>query len=353
MISAYIIAFLIAAIVSCGLTPLVRRMSLCHGWVDKPSSRKMNKKPMPTIGGLAIYLGFVAAIAFLMFKEPFSQEMGKFLGVLAGGLIIILIGIQDDIKGLTPRRKLFYQISAAMIASTFGYAIFKARTPMGETVHMPALISMGVTIFWIVGITNAVNLLDGLDGLAAGIVAIIAGSLFFAAAKSGNPVTAILAIALMGSCLGFLPHNFYPAKIFMGDTGSMFLGMSLALISIEGAQKSSTLITLLIPIIAMGVPVMDTGLSILRRLVKGNGVFKADKEHIHHKLVFINGSQREAVLRLYFLTLCFGVIAISLTGIQGVWTFVALVVTAMLTLRWVVNHGVLDFVDEHEGKVLR
>ncbi|MBN2119852.1 MAG: undecaprenyl/decaprenyl-phosphate alpha-N-acetylglucosaminyl 1-phosphate transferase [Candidatus Omnitrophica bacterium] len=347
----YLITFLVALLASFTLTPFVRQLSIKNKWLDKPGQRKMNKKPVPTAGGIAIYLGFVLAIAFFMFKKTFAGDLNKFVGFLGGGLIIVLSGIQDDIKGLTPRRKLFYQIMAASIASIFGYVIFKVSGPFGGAFHLTELLSMVITIFWIVGITNAVNLLDGLDGLASGVVAIIAVTLFFAALKSASPVVALLSIAVVGSSLGFLPHNFYPARIFMGDTGSMFLGFGLALISIEGAHKGSTLITLFIPIIAMGVPVVDTFLSILRRLVKGNGVFRADKEHIHHKLVFLNGSQRDAVLRLYFLTACFGLIAVSFTGMRGIWSLFALIATAILTLRWVVNHGFLDFVEHEKGQV--
>ena len=348
MFKYYIPIFLIAGLISFLLTPFIRQLSLMKGWLDKTGHRKVHKKPVPLLGGLAIYTGFVLAVSFFMFHKPFAESMQKFAGLLGGATIILLVGIADDIKGLTPRRKLLYQIIAATIASSFGYTVIKVSHPLGGAFYMPVLFSLGFTIFWIVGITNAVNLLDGLDGLSSGVVAIISGSLFFAAVKGGSPLVAFLSIALAGSCLGFLPHNFYPAKIFMGDTGSMFLGFCLSLISIEGAYKGSTFITLFIPIIAMGIPVIDTALSILRRLVRGGKVFQADKEHIHHKLL-LGGSQREAVIRIYFLTACFGMIAISFTGMNEVWVFFALIATAVLALRWVVNSGFLDFVDDDTG----
>jgi len=343
----YIPTFITAAAASFALTPLVRRVSIKKGWLDKAGHRKVHKKPVPLLGGLAIYAGFILSTVFFMLTGAFAGDINKFWGLLAGSFIILLVGIADDIRGLSPRRKLLYQVAAATVAYIFGYVIIKVTHPLGGSFYIPALFSMALTIFWIVGFTNAVNLLDGLDGLSSGVVAIISGSLFFAAIKGGNYFVAILSLGIAGSCLGFLPHNFYPAKIFMGDTGSMFLGFCLALISIEGAYKGSTFITLFIPIIAMGVPVVDTSLSILRRLVKRNHVFKADKEHIHHKLL-LGGSHREAVVRLYFLTACFGLIAISFTGMNEVWVFFALLATGALTLRWVVNSGFLDFADEHK-----
>lgn len=346
MYKYYLATFLIAAGITYLLTPLVRRLSLRMGWLDKPNWRKINRKPMPLLGGVAIYLGFVISMLLLISKTPFTYSAHKLLGLLGSSLIIFLVGIEDDTKGLTPRRKLFYQVIAAAIAFLFGFEIIKVSHPFGGVFQIPILISMAITVFWIVGFTNAVNLMDGLDGLASGVVAIIAGSLFFASLRGNNPIAAILSIGLAGSALGFLPYNFYPAKIFMGDTGSMFLGFILALVSIEGAYKGATFVTFFIPIIAMGVPVVDTWLAIFRRLVKGNGVFHADKEHVHHKLLFREGSQREAVITLYFLTACFGSIAIALSRMGGVWAFFAIVITAILTLRWAINSDFFDFIKE-------
>jgi UDP-GlcNAc:undecaprenyl-phosphate GlcNAc-1-phosphate transferase len=312
------------------------------GWLDKPNWRKVNKKPMPLVGGLAIYLGFIVACALVLPKSPVAVNNEKLLGFLAGSFIILLVGITDDIKGLSARRKLFYQMAAALLAYISGYSIIKVSNILGGAFHAPAIISMTLTVIWIIGFTNAINLMDGLDGLAAGVSAIIAASLFFAGIRSNNIIVSLLAIGIAGSTLGFLPYNFYPAKIFMGDTGSMFLGFALSLISIEAAHKGATFVTLLIPIIAMGVPTVDTGLSIIRRLIKGNGVFKADKEHIHHKLLVREGAQRPAVITLYLLTGSFGLIAIALSRMTGIWAAFAIIITAILTLRWIFNAGFLD-----------
>lgn len=339
----YFISFIIAFCVAYALTPLVRRVSLKMQWLDKPNWRKVNAKPMPLVGGLAIFAGFLTAILFVSDQEPFLTLKDKLWPALAASSIICLVGMADDIKGLSPRRKLFYQLVAATVAALLGFMIAKVSSPFGGHINAPFVFSFLITVIWIIGFTNAINLMDGLDGLAAGVSTIIAVSLFFAALKINNPLMAILSIAIAGSAAGFLPHNFYPAKIFMGDTGSMFLGFMIALISIEGAFKGATLLTLIIPIVAMGIPIIDTGLSILRRLVKGNGVFKADKEHIHHRLLIQEGSQKKAVIRLYLLTGSFGLISVSLGGMKGVWLLFALILTAILTLRWIHNTNLLDF----------
>jgi len=342
----YLIAFILAGGVSFILTPLVRQLSLKMGWLDEPNWRKINKKPIPRMGGIAICLGFAISLAVLASKEPFAHDRYRLLGLLGSALVIFLVGVEDDIRGLSARRKLFYQIIAALVACLFGYLIEKISFPFGGPLNLPFIVSLGITVFWIVGFTNAINLLDGLDGLASGVVAIIAASLCFASIKNSNPFAAILSLAIAGSALGFLRYNFYPAKIFMGDSGSMFLGFVLALISIEGAHKGATLIAMSIPVIAMGVPVVDTGLSILRRLVNGNGVFKPDKEHVHHKLLYREGSQKKAVITLYFLTASFGAIAMALSGMSGIWALFALIITALLTLRWAINSGLFDFIEE-------
>jgi len=344
MVILYILTFGMTLFLSLMLTPIIRDVSIEMKWVDKPNQRKVNVRPVPLLGGIAIYAAFAIPLLILLPAGKFVYDINKLYGLLGGSFVIFMAGIHDDIKGLTPRRKLFYQITASMIAYVSGYTINLIRNPFGEPLQFPFLISIAVTTFWIVGFTNAVNLLDGLDGLAAGISAIVAGSLFFFALAVGNALMALLSVALIGSTLGFLRYNFYPAKIFMGDSGSMFLGYVLSLIAIEGSYKGATFVTVLLPVIAMAVPVLDTGLAIVRRLASGKGIFKADKEHIHHKLLLKEGSQKRAVLTLYSLTICFGLIAIGLSGIKGVWAHAGMAVTAVLTVRWVINHGLLDFV---------
>lgn len=312
-------------------------------WLDNPNWRKINKKPMPLMGGVAIFIGVMLSLLPIFLSGGIPIEKMKLTGLLGSSFVIFLVGVTDDIWHISARRKLVYQIMAAATAYLFGYNIVEVSNLFGGSSHMPVVISMGLTIFWIIGFTNAINLMDGLDGLAAGVVAIISVSLFFSAIRNDHLVPAILSIAVAGGAVGFLRHNFYPAKIFMGDCGSMFLGFILSLISIEGAYKGTTAVTLFIPIIAMGAPVADTFLSILRRLVKGEGVFKADKDHIHHKLLYMEGSQKQAVIKLYLLTGSFGLIAIALSRMKGIWAFFAILITAILTLRWIINHKFLDF----------
>lgn len=343
MYKKYLLAFSIAGGISLALTPLIKRLSLKMGWLDKPNWRKMNKQPMPLLGGMAIYLGFVIPLTLLMHQETFSANIHRFSGIMVGSLIIVVAGLIDDIKGLTAIIKLLFQIAAAVAVYVFGFTIIKVSSPFGGTFHIPEIVGMGLTVFWIVGFTNAVNLLDGLDGLSSGVVAIISASLFFAALKSQNPVMALLAITICGSALGFLPYNFYPAKIFMGDSGSLLLGFILSIISIEGAYKGATFTAVLVPVVAMAIPFLDTGLAIIRRVISGKGIMKADKEHIHHRLLFREGSQKKAVLTLYWLTLSFGLIAIALSGMKGIWAYSAIFVTILLTLRWLKNSKLLDF----------
>ena len=343
MFKMYAFSFLVAAAVAFSLTPVVRLISLKMGWLDRPNWRKMNNKPMPLLGGVAIYLGFLVAILLFIHQKPFVAEIHRFKGIILGSLIIVLAGIFDDIKGLNALTKLFFQITAAVTVYLFGFTIMKVSGPLGGSFYLPEIASMSLTVFWIVGFTNAVNLLDGLDGLSSGVTAIISGSLFFAAIKAQNPVMALLAITICGSALGFLPHNFYPAKIFMGDSGSLLLGFILSIISIEGAYKGATFTTMLVPVIAMAIPFIDTGLAIIRRILSGKGIMKADKEHIHHRLLFREGSQKKAVLTLYGLTLSFGLIAIALSGMKGIWAFFSILITILLTLRWLKNSKLLDF----------
>jgi UDP-GlcNAc:undecaprenyl-phosphate GlcNAc-1-phosphate transferase len=344
MITNFIITFVVAFGVAFAVTPIVRIISLQMGWLDKPNWRKIQRKPMPLLGGAAIFAGFILAILLVRLRGPIFGDLYRFWGVVICSFLIVLVGIQDDIRGLSARRKLFYQIAIAMTAYVFGFSIITISHPLGGSVQAPVWVSMFFTIFWIVGFINAVNLLDGMDGLAAGVVAIISASLFFFGVRGGNYAVAILALALGASALGFLPHNFHPAKIFMGDTGSMLLGFILAIISIEGAYKAQTFVTMVVPLVAMALPFIDTGLSIIRRLIRKKKIFEADKEHVHHKLMGQGGSQKEAVMTLYFLTLCFGLIAVGLSRMRGYWALGAIVITALLTIRWALNFRLLDFI---------
>ncbi len=339
----YLTLFLIAFTISYVLTPLIRLLSIKMGWFDKPNYRKINSEPMPLLGGMAIFISYTITLFILHLFHPHLFSQQKFMGFWGSTMIIIVAGVVDDIFYITPRRKLFYQVCAASLAYVHGFNIAVISGPTGGHFAVPMFVSYLLTVFWMVGFTNAVNLLDGLDGLAAGVSAIVAMTLFFAGVRGHNTSIAILSLPLAASALGFLRYNFYPAKIFMGDTGSMFLGFSLALISIEGAFKGSTFFAIFVPIIAMGLPFFDTGLSIIRRIIMGQKIFQADKEHVHHQLLMIKGHQKNVVLTLYMLTISFGLIAVSLAGMHGMGAFVAVVITTILTIQWAKSFGLLDF----------
>lgn len=328
------------------LTPLVKKIAMAKGIYDKPGHRKVHETKMPTMGGVAMYLAFISAMFAAFFLAPNEMRgflvSSKYIGLYLGAIIIVGLGVYDDIKGMNAKFKLVVQILVAAILIVCGFGIEEITSPIGGTMHI-GFFGLIFTIIWIVGLINAINFLDGLDGLASGIAAIIAFFLFLAALKQGNVVTAFLAAALVGSCIGFLPFNFSPAKIFMGNAGSMFLGLVLAIIALEGFNKSRTLIALIVPIIALGIPIIDVTLAVFRRLMKGLHIFHADKEHIHHQLLIDRKSQSKVVLSMYFLCCCFGLIALSFTGIKGIFVIVALALVVIVTFDWIRKSGFLDF----------
>jgi len=345
MLQVYLKTFLTSGLVALLATPLYIIFAKRRGIVDKPGARKVHRKAMPTTGGIVMWVAFLVGILFAfnsapLFMKPFTDRMA---GLTLGAFIIILLGLYDDIKGISPKGKLAGQVLAAIALMGYGFVITELTNPFGTGKLMLGIFSIPFTLIWIVGVTNAMNLSDGLDGLAAGISGIVVIFILAAALKQGNFVVAFLALALAGSALGFLPYNFSPARIFMGDTGSMFLGFALSAIAIEGYQKSTAIVTLLVPIIALAVPIMDTALSILRRSVRKSKVFTADKEHIHHKLLIERESQRGVVLSLYFLTTCFGLIALSFQDLKGIYGIAALVIVSVVTYRWLKISGFLEF----------
>ncbi len=344
MIRYFLAAFFISAAAAIILTPIIRRMALALGIVDKPGGRKVHRKNMPTLGGIAIAAAFFAGItvAFKAVPGAMSAFSLKFSGLCVGSAIILLLGIVDDIRPLKAKLKLVFQVIAALILIGCGFTVQEVTIPFFGKFSL-GISGAVFSMLWIVGIVNAINLLDGLDGLAAGVSGIASFFIFLSAVGQNDYVVAFLAFALTGACAGFLPFNFYPARIFMGNPGSMFIGFILAAISIISFQKSSTVITLFIPVIALGVPIIDTLLAIVRRLSKKKHIFQADKEHIHHKLLFREESQRRVVLSLYFLSVCFGMIALSFRGIKGLYAIVALGVVILVTYKWMKDSGFLDF----------
>jgi len=321
--------FLIAFLSSLGLailfTFLVKNVAIKFKLFDWPAPRRIHPRPLPRLGGVAIFLAFVLVILFFT-----TGAGGHFLvfdkhlaGFLAGATLLVLVMIVDDIRGLSPWVKLFWQIVAALIIIVVGIGIDFITNPLGgiyllngyqipiiiagTTYHFAVLADL-FTLVWIVGIINVVNFLDGLDGLAAGIAAIVGFVLFFLSMVPGvnQPATALLAITLAGCSLGFLIFNFYPAKIFMGDTGSHFLGFTIAILAIFSGGKIAT------ALLVLGFPILDGLWVVLNRIFKKRSPFMADKTHLHHRLLDLGMSQREVVFSIYFLCACFGIIALFL-----------------------------------------
>lgn len=340
---SFLIPLLVSFAVAAITTPLVARAAISLGVVDHPSERSVSRRlNMPLLGGLSVAGGLAAGlVAGVFFAEDlvYSARVG---GLLLGGLLVIALGVLDDRRGLGAVPKLLVEVIAASIAIASGFRVEHLVDPITSTSFSfsPWVSWIGTTL-WIVGITNAVNLVDGLDGLAAGVGAIIGGTLTVIAWQAGSPIGACVGLALLGALLGFLPYNFAPARIFLGDTGALFIGFVLALLALEGTRRLA-LLTFVVPLLALAVPILDTGLSILRRLRRRASPFRADRQHMHHHLLAARGSARAAVLQFYFVTACFCLIALSFTRIRGIVAALFLAVVILLTLRLLWNLGVLS-----------
>ncbi len=329
----YMFAFVIALAVALLVTPGVIKFAAKTGAMDAPDARKVHKKPIPRIGGLGIYLAFlVAVLAILAFAPVTDEVMMELIGLLASGSIIVLVGIIDDYKNLPAKVKLVGQIlAAAVLVLGFDVRIDFITDPFGDYLYLEVL-AIPATIFWLVGLTNTVNLIDGLDGLAAGVSTIASITICLVAVQQDIALVAVLTAALAGAALGFLYYNFNPARIFMGDTGSQFLGFMLAGISVIGAVKSTATIALIVPILALGLPILDTTFAIVRRYRGGVPIFKPDKGHLHHRLLDRGFTQRQAVLLMYVISALLGLAAVALTEVSGqlAIVIVAVVVFAVL-----------------------
>ena len=295
------------------ITPVIREIALRRGWVDAPSDRKVHVAAIPRLGGVAIYIGFLLALLLLWFfpnnviQRIYEEPL--LIWVALGSVPVFLMGVWDDFKHLNPFLKLAVQVAAASITYSGGIQINELATPWG-TVYVLGILSFPITIFWFILVINALNLIDGLDGLAAGVSLFATLSLLMVSLLNGNIAVSFGLAALAGACLGFLRYNFNPASIFMGDGGSYFLGYMLASLGILGSMKSQTAVAILIPIIALGVPLMDTLLAPVRRFIIGKGLFQPDKSHFHHRLLKRGFSHRKAVLIIYGVTLFMGVFAL-------------------------------------------
>ncbi len=302
----YMAAFSIAFIVALLTTPLARRLAIKFHAVDFPRARGMNKEPVPRMGGLAIVLGFICAVVALM---PFVEELHskQMAGFLVGALIIVAVGMLDDVYELGPKFKFFMQILVGIIVVSTGTKIDFIMWPLWQYIKPFSSI---ITVIWIVGLINAVNLIDGLDGLAAGVTSIASICLMVLCIVSGSELAVVLTATLAGSCLGFLPRNFSPAEVYMGDTGSTFLGYVLAVCSCIGVFKSYAILSIVLSVLAMALPICDTLFAMIRRAINHKPIMMADRGHLHHRLVDAGYTNKQAVIILYGLSLVSAVIAV-------------------------------------------
>jgi UDP-GlcNAc:undecaprenyl-phosphate/decaprenyl-phosphate GlcNAc-1-phosphate transferase len=275
------------------LTPAVGGMARLLGVVDRPGARRVNRGTVPRLGGLALFFGiFVPALAFL----PLGQETR---GLLLGAAVATTVGAIDDFRGLVWWEKFGGQVIAAAIPTAFGIWVHRFTFPLIGAHALPEWVGVPLTVLWIVAIMNMVNFLDGLDGLAAGVCAISGGTFCLIALSLGRPQPAILAGIVLGACIGFLRHNFYPARIFMGDSGAMLLGFTLGALAVQGLLKTAAVATLLFPLLVLAVPILDTSFVVAKRIKYGQPIYTADRTHLHHRFLNIGYSQRRAALTMW------------------------------------------------------
>ncbi len=333
-ISRFLVAGGIGLVVAYALTPLVERLATRFGVLAHPGGRHIHRAPIPRLGGIAIYLAFLIAVLAglpleraikitvdahrILVTIPYAPQYDRpVIGVLLGATVITILGIIDDIRGVSPLEKLFGQLVAAVVALSFGVGMDVLTNPLGGMVFLGPF-AMALTVLWLVALCNVMNLIDGIDGLATGIATIAGGTVLVAAYQHGDVGTAMLAAAFIGSALGFLPYNFNPARIFLGDTGSMLLGYILGSLAVLGTYKTYTALSLLVPLLALGVPVLDTALAITRRWRTRRSIFQADTEHLHHRMLQRGLSQRQTAVVLYLVTGVLGVGALLMSGVHRV-----------------------------------
>ena len=328
----YVLTFFMALVIAAIATPVSMKLAGRWGAIAYPGGRHVHKRPIPRLGGLAIYAAFWIA-ALIM--QVWDQQM---TGLFLGSTIILVVGIWDDIRGMRPLVKLFWQIAAAAVLLVFGFSMNSISLPLIGPVDFEALglsaIGFILMLFWVVGLVNTVNVSDGLDGLAAGICFMVALLLFWFANRIDQvPATiqaAHLTMALAGAILGFLFFNFPPARVFMGDSGSMFLGYIIGGISIMGLLKTATILGLVFPLLVLGMPVTDLTFAIIRRKLRGQSMATADRGHLHHRLLDAGLTQRSAVLSMYGISACFGVAAVL--GAKGQWIWASVILFVVFAL---------------------
>ena len=318
------LALFVAGVLSFLATPLVKHLAMRVGAMDVPKdNRRMHSIPIPRMGGLAIFIGFLLSV--LVFSQGLDQN---FRSILLGAIVIVILGVFDDKYALGAKLKLVVQLIAAAIVVFYGNVrIDRITNPFGSSLYSYwdlGILAYPITIIWIVAITNAVNFIDGLDGLACGVSCISSLNLLVIAILVSDTKVAIIMAALTGACLGFVPYNFNPAKIFMGDTGSTFLGFMLATVSIQGLFKAYAAISFIVPFLLLGLPIFDICFAVIRRIASGKSPMEADRGHFHHRLIDMGFSQKQSVAIAYVLTGILGLAAVLLTVSGAMRTLVML-----------------------------
>lgn len=333
-------ALVVALLISFIATPVVKSLAQWMGAIDVPKdNRRMHNHPIPRMGGLAIFLGFLlSALIFVPMDEANR-------GMLLGAVVIVILGIFDDIYALPALPKLLVQIGAALIAVLHGNVIQVLSNPnlLSENPYWSlGSLAIPLSVIWIVAITNAVNLIDGLDGLAVGVATISSLTMLVIAMLVSDGMVALMMAALAGGCVGFMPYNMNPAKIFMGDTGSTFLGYVLAVVSIQGLFKFYTIISFAVPFLMLGLPLFDTCFAILRRLSKGQSPMAPDRSHVHHRLIDMGFSQKQAVAILYVVSAILGLSAVVLTtsgALKAMVLLCALCLAGLVSAKIFLSHN--------------
>lgn len=324
------IAVILCFLLSLVFTPLVKKLAFRIGAVDHPNERKVHQRVMPRLGGLSIFLSFL--IGFMIFLPDTMTAWP----VLIGAILITATGVLDDLFELTPKAKLAGQLLAAGVTVLGGIKLEFVTMPFTDERIEFGYLAIPITIIWIVAITNAINLIDGLDGLAAGVTAIALLTISGLAVTMGNPLLALIGFMIFGSTLGFLVFNFYPAKIFMGDTGALFLGYMISVLSIMGLFKNVAIFSLIVPIIILGVPILDTVFAIIRRIVQKKPISAPDKFHLHHCLLRLGFTHRQTVILIYAMSAMFSIMAILFTR-ATIWGSTIIIILLLLMVELIVE----------------
>ena len=346
--SLYYTVFFLALLLGVGLTPVCRAIGIRWNWVDTPNERKIHENPIPYLGGWSILISFLGAgvLGWLYLPSVLTENTNQIWGLFIASGIIFFLGVADDARGLNAPVKFTFQIIASIILWYTGGRIEILTNPFGGQIQI-GIFGLPLTILWLVGVTNAMNLIDGLDGLACGVSYIASFTLFLIALLQGEPIIAVLMAALAGSTLGFLRFNLPPASIFMGNSGAMTLGFLLASTAVITRYKATIALTLLIPIVALGIPILDTLFAIFRRAYRGRPIFQADREHLHHRLLKLGLSPRQVVFFVYLISIFLSITAFSFIMIPKQFAFLILIGLGVLLLIGVL---ILRSLEKQRGK---